>query len=130
MSQQGVGFGFAASEIFEHLHGMTAASQSQHGLAKPPTGLNHGVIIVQARFLKRAERIRAQHFRPLITIVPRSVAAGENVLKSAQTSIFGKRLQQRRDLGNPPGDFLVAFRSIGVVLVVQSQIGHAEVQLP
>src|SRR5690606_31079691 len=81
-----------------------------------------------ACFFERAERIRGEHFRPLVTAVAGGIAAGEDVLEAVREAIE----RRRYDDGDVATDFLEdthdAVRILRL-LAVDAQIEQREFEL-
>src|SRR5690606_41152377 len=88
----------APAEFDECLHRIAAAASFQDAREKAPRDIR----VEDACFFERAERIRGEHFRPLVTVVARGIAAGEDVLEAVREAIE----RRRYDDGDVATDFL------------------------
>src|SRR5690349_25160931 len=86
MPEQCVNLGLAPAEGAERFRRGPAAANREHFVAKARAGIRveHAVSVLAgiARFLKRAERVRREHFGPLVAVVARRIAAGADVAEA------------------------------------------------
>ena len=128
VAQEGLRARAAAAKAREDLHRVGAAAERKHGLAEAAARGLHRHGVVEADLLERRKGIGAQHFCPLVTVVARRIAAGEDVRESAQEAVFGKRRQHLGARGDVAmhGEGIVA---LWIEAVVQRQVQRGEQQL-
>mmetsp|Transcript_27760 Transcript_27760/g.65566 ORF Transcript_27760/g.65566 Transcript_27760/m.65566 type:complete len:616 (+) Transcript_27760:208-2055(+) len=129
--EQRLGRGVAAAEGAEHLGGMLAAAQGEHGVAEAAADGAHLLLVVEADLLEGGEGVGRQDLGPLVRVVARRVAASEDVPERAEEAVLLQRRQHRHRGGEAPLHVEGGLRGVGrVVPMVQLHVERAEVELP
>src|SRR5690606_32179320 len=75
-----------AAKLHERFHRIAAAALLENACEKATCD----VAVENALLLECAKRIRSEHFRPLVAVVTRCIAARENVLEAVREAIEGR----------------------------------------
>ena len=109
---------------------MPAAAEGEDGIAEPSPQAAHLAVVLQTRFFEGGEGVRAEHFRPLVTVVSRGVSAREDMGERTEEPVFFQRRQDQRLPVDPALHVQDRLRSRGIEVLVQLHVEQAEVHLP
>src|SRR5690554_7278181 len=125
VAQQGLDAGLAAAEGAEQLRGIPGAALLEDLSAEAPARLR----VEDTRFLEGAPGIGGEHLGPLVAVVARRIAAGEDMAEAVLEAVEGGAGHHRDGVAHLVEQRLDLAGRGGHELVVQAQVEDRELQL-